>query len=292
MAKREVGTLWIGGELSWYEQLALKSFVDKGQDITLFCYGDVKGVPEGVKICDGRDIIDTDDFIKYKIKSSFALFADWFRLHMIHKRPGMIWVDTDVYCWQVMEYDQDEIYGFELHGKKRVNNAVLGLDAEGEMLRAMLDFTEDRFPIVPFLRQSKREELLQAKEEGNPIHVSELPWGVWGPLMLTYYVKKFKKLNTVQPVEAFYPVTFPERRKFLKAPRRALGDITENTTALHLWASLKTPLGFQHNGLAPDGSFLDMLCKETGINPTDAPILSRGKNKFKHLEEEGEEEKS
>ena len=29
---REVGTLWIGGPLSWLEQLCLKSFVDKGSE--------------------------------------------------------------------------------------------------------------------------------------------------------------------------------------------------------------------------------------------------------------------
>lgn len=87
---REVGTLWIGGALSWLEQLCLKSFVDKGQKITLFSYEDIPNVPAGVICRDGREIIDTDDFIKYEQKNSFALFADWFRLHMIQKCPGMM----------------------------------------------------------------------------------------------------------------------------------------------------------------------------------------------------------
>jgi hypothetical protein len=100
---REVGTLWIGGPLSWLEQLCLKSFVDKGQKITLFSYEDIPNVPDGVIRRDGREIIDTDDFIKYEQKNSYALFADWFRLHMIHQNPGMIWVDTDVYCYRPMD---------------------------------------------------------------------------------------------------------------------------------------------------------------------------------------------
>ena len=65
--EREVGTLWIGGPLSWLEQLCLKSFVDKGQKITLFSYEDIPNVPEGVIRRDGREIIDTDDFIKSRI---------------------------------------------------------------------------------------------------------------------------------------------------------------------------------------------------------------------------------
>ena len=60
---REAGTLWIGGALSWMEQLCLKSFVDKGQKITLFHYEDIPNVPEGVILRDGREILDTDDFI-------------------------------------------------------------------------------------------------------------------------------------------------------------------------------------------------------------------------------------
>jgi len=64
--EREVGTLWIGGPLSWLEQLSLKSFVDKGQQITLFSYDDIPNVPEGVIRRDGREIIDTEDFIKYE----------------------------------------------------------------------------------------------------------------------------------------------------------------------------------------------------------------------------------
>ncbi len=84
---REVGTLWIGGALSWMEQLCLKSFVDQGQKITLFSYEDIPNVPEGVIRRDGREILDTDNFMKYEKKDSFALFADLFRLHMIQPMP-------------------------------------------------------------------------------------------------------------------------------------------------------------------------------------------------------------
>jgi hypothetical protein len=65
---RDVGTLWIGGSLSWMEQLCLKSFVDQGQKITLFSYETIPNVPQGVIQRDGRDILDTEDFIKYEKK--------------------------------------------------------------------------------------------------------------------------------------------------------------------------------------------------------------------------------
>ena len=70
---REVGTLWIGGCLSWLEQICLKSFLDKGQKLTLFSYEDIGNVPDGVIRRDGREIIDTDDFIKYEQKNRYEI---------------------------------------------------------------------------------------------------------------------------------------------------------------------------------------------------------------------------
>ncbi|WP_432448875.1 hypothetical protein [Aliiroseovarius marinus] len=278
--EREVGTLWIGGPLSWMEQLCLKSFVDKGQKITLFSYEDIPNVPEGVIRRDGREIIDTDDFIKYEKKNSFALFADWFRLHMIHKCPGMIWIDTDVYCHRPMDYDSDYVFGFELPGEHRVNNAVLGMPADSEMLKQVLEFTEDRFSVAPFLPKKKQKEMQLAAANGDPVHITQQPWGVWGPMMVTHYVHKLKLQPEVQPLDAFYPVTFRDRKWFMHDASKVAAELTENTTALHLWASNKRQLGNMHNGLPPKGSYLEKLVKEHGINAALAPIKGRGATAF------------
>ncbi|SHH58166.1 hypothetical protein [Marivita hallyeonensis] len=277
---REVGTLWIGGPLSWMEQLCLKSFVDKGQKITLFSYEDIPNVPEGVIRRDGREIIDTDDFIKYEQKNSYALFADWFRLHMIHQNPGMIWIDTDVYCHRPMDYDGDYVFGFELPGEQRVNNAVLGMPADSNLLKQMLEFTDDRYSIAPFLPKKRQAEMQKKADKGRPVHISEQPWGVWGPMMVTYYVHKLGLQDKVQPLNAFYPITFRDRTKFMRQASIAEGLITEDTTALHLWASNKRQLGNLHDGLPPKGSYLKKLVREHDIMPALAPIKGRGYTTF------------
>src|SRR6056297_2858163 len=277
---REVGTLWIGGPLSWLEQLCLKSFVDKGQKITLFSYEDIPNVPDGVIRRDGRDIIDTDDFIKYEQKNSYALFADWFRLHMIHQCPGMIWVDTDVYCYRPMDYDSDYVFGYELPGEHRVNNAVLGLPASSEVLRQMLRFTDDRYSIAPFLPKKRQAEMRRKADKGKPLHITEQPWGVWGPMMVTHYVHELGLEEHVQPLNAFYPITFRERHKFMRRAELAEGLITDQTTALHLWASNKRQLGTHHDGLPPKESFLERLVQSHGIVPARAPIKRRGRTTF------------
>ncbi len=274
--KREVGTLWIGGPLSWMEQVCLKSFVDQGQKITLFSYEDIPNVPAGVVRRDGREIIDTDDFIKYEHKNSFALFADLFRLHMIKACPGMIWVDTDVYCHRPMEYESDYVMGFELPGEHRVNNAVLGLPADSEILAQMIAFTEDRFSIAPFLAKNRQAEYRKAARSGEPVHISQQPWGVWGPSMLTHYVHELGLQDKVQPLDAFYPVTFRERTDFLKNNAVAQARITDKTTALHIWASNKRELGKRHSGIPRKGTFLAQRLAHHGINPALAPLTGRG----------------
>ncbi|RUS59990.1 hypothetical protein EGN72_11940 [Pseudorhodobacter sp. E13] len=277
---REVGTLWIGGSLSWMEQLCLKSFVDQGQKITLFAYEDIPNVPEGVIRRDGREILDTDDFIKYEKKDSFALFADYFRIHMIAQNPGMIWVDTDVYCHRPMAYDSDYVMGFELPGGRRVNNAVLGLPVGSAVLADMLHFMEDRHAIPPFLKQSQQDEYRAAAAAGTPVHVSQQPWGVWGPLMVTHFVHKHGLLGQVQPLEAFYPIPFPDRLMFLRRSAVVQGLLSDKTTALHLWASNKRELGLRHGGLPPANTYLADLLRRHDIHPETAPIKGRGRRVF------------
>lgn len=277
---REVGTLWIGGNLSWLEQLCLKSFVDLGQKITLFSYDPVPNVPEGVICRDGRDILDTADFLKYARKDSYALFADLFRLHMIRRCPGMIWVDTDVYCHRPMTYDDDHVLGFELPGGRRVNNAVLGLPTDSAVLQAMLDFTADLYPVPEFLKPEEQDELRAAQAAGTPVHVSQQPWGVWGPMMLTHFVHRFGLAGHVQPLQAFYPVPYPDRQQFLRRAGVADLSIKAQTTAIHLWASNKREIGLRHDGLPPPGSWYDRACRAHGIRPAAAPIAGRGGRAF------------
>ena len=277
---REVGTLWIGGKLSWMEQLCLKSFVHQGQKVTLFHYEPISNVPQGVICRDGREIIDTDDFIKYEKKDSFALFADLFRLHMIWKCPGMIWIDTDVYCQRPLDYEDDYVMGYELPNSQRVNNAVLGLPSDSPMLMAMLDFTADRYSIAPFLEKRHQTQFSKARDAGNPVHVSQQPWGVWGPMMVTHYVQHFELNDHVQPLDAFYPVMFRDRTLFNRANKHLDGKITDRTTAMHVWASNKRELGNNRLGLPPKGSWWRKACRLHGINAPLAPIKGRNTTTF------------
>ncbi|MCC6304635.1 MAG: hypothetical protein IT545_05495, partial [Rhodobacteraceae bacterium] len=277
---REVATLWIGGRLSWLEQLCLKSFVDAGQTITLYAYDPVPNLPAGVILAPGRAILDTGEFLKYERKDSYALFADLFRLHLLRARPGVVWVDTDVYCHRPLALADPYVMGYELAGSRRVNNAVLGLPADSAILADMLAFTADPHAIPPWVRPKLRAAYAAAAAAGQPVHVSRQPWAVWGPPMLSHFVDRHGLHDRVQPLDAFYPVPFPERLKMLKPAAKVEGRLTARTSALHLWASNKRELGIRHLGLPPPGSYLALLCARHDIHPALAPITARGRRQF------------
>ncbi len=277
---REIGTLWVGGPLSWFEQLCLASFVDAGQPITLFHYEPIPNVPKGVTLRDGREVIDTNVFLRHRAKDSLALFADRFRLHMIRQNPGMVWVDSDVYCHQPLRGDQPYVMGFELPGKARVNNAVLGLPANSDLLAQMIAFTEDDHPIPPFLKPARQQELRAAADAGQPVHISDLPWGTWGPLMLTHFVGKLGLMDKVQPLAAYYPVPFTERLAYLGPADLVRAELTKDSTLIHLWASNKRELGAHCGGVPPRDSWLAQALHRHSITPAAAPIRARGQVQF------------
>jgi hypothetical protein len=57
-ALKGIGTLWIGGPLSFLEQMCLLSFVAQGHKVTLFHYGEIAHVPQDIEVIDAREIHD------------------------------------------------------------------------------------------------------------------------------------------------------------------------------------------------------------------------------------------
>lgn len=274
-SRREIGSLWIGGPLTWLEQVCLKSFADHGHKITLFTYGDVGSLPDGVIQRSGREVLDTNDFIKYNRKNSYALFADLFRMHMVRKNPGMIWVDTDTYCLRPVTLEDDYVFGVENEGGS-LANGVFSAPPDSELLTAILDFMEDLYPLPPFQpRQLGNYE--KAHSEGNPIHISDMPWGTWGPQCLTWFAHQTDTHSLAQQRDVFYPVPYGNRRVFLKDPSRAQRFFTERSCAINLFASNKVICLRDHNGLPPKGSFLEMIAREHGVSSERFPILQPGR---------------
>ncbi len=270
-----VGALWIGGSLTWLEQLCLKSFVAHGHETTLFTYGDVKGVPEEVKVRDGREILDTDNFVRHARTESVALFSDLFRFHMIKKIPGIIYVDTDVYCLRPLDMDEQNLFGYESMERERgrLNGAILRLAPDSPLLEGMLKFMEDEFPLPQWLSPAMRREANERRRAGNPMHVSEMPWGIWGPLGISSVARQTGEIKHAKLPEFFYPVHFKERRKLFRRPIEVQRCLTDNSYTIHMWAPIKRFSAKRFAGLCPPYSYIGHQLALHGVDPEHAPAM-------------------
>ncbi len=278
MALASIGTLWIGRELSWLEQLCLQSFLDHGHEVTLYAYDEVANVPEGVKIGDASSILPTERIIRHARTGSPAYHADVFRLHML-AQTDHIWADTDAYCCRPWEKPENgHFHGWISDEKPQVNNGVLGLPKSSRTLARMLEFTEDEYPVPPWFPARKREELQELKNKGEGVHVSLLPWGVWGPNALTWFLKETGEIEHSFPGHVLYPYPFAITGVSLNPARlrKARRLIREDTLSIHFWGRRFRNIVARHGGVPPQGSFVAELLKTHRIDPEPTRWMMQG----------------
>jgi len=269
MALPTIGTLWIGPELSWLEQLCLQSFLDHGHEVVLYTYGDVGGVPKGVRIADADDILPSENIIRHARTGSPAYHADVFRLHML-QQTDYVWADTDAFCCQPWEIEKGaHFHGWISDKTPQVNNGVLRLPKDSKTLKAMLDFTSDEYPIPPWLRAEKRDELQALKDKGKGTHVSLLPWGVWGPDALTWFLKDTGEIEHSRDKHVIYPVPFAIAGVTLNPNRlnKARNLVKDDTLSIHFWGRRFRNVAAKYNGLPEDGCYVAELLRRHRIDP-------------------------
>lgn len=271
-----IATLWIGGRLSWLEQLCLRSFVDAGHDTTLYSYSHIDNVPDGVHQVSAEEIFPSEPMYRHARTGSPAIHADLFRLNML-KKTDQIWVDADIYCYRPFDFDTPFVFGWEKPGL--VCNAVLGLPGDSEALNTMLAFFEDEYAIAPWLKKWQREELEAEARAGSPVHMTAQSWGFTGPAAVTYFLQQSGEIEHAQPETAFYPISFKHRNHMIISKFDIKkDDLTEGTYGVHFWARrMKPRLEEKENNWPRSGSFMRGLIDKHAIDPDAAPIPAKKK---------------
>ena len=272
----EIATLWIGGRLSWLEQLCLKSFVDAGHDTTLYSYSHIDNVPDGVHQVSAEEIFPAEPMYRHARTGSPAIHADLFRLNML-KKTNKIWVDADMYCYRPFDFKTKTVFGWEKPGL--VCNAVLGLPKNSKALNNMIKFFEDEYAIGPWLKPWQQRELAAERDAGNPIHMTSQNWGFTGPAAVTYFLQQSGEIEKAHSEKAFYPISFKHRNHMILSKFDVeKDDLTDDTYGVHFWARrMKPRLEEKENNWPRRGSFMHGLLHKHGINPDNAPIPAKKK---------------
>lgn len=271
----QIGALWIGGELSYLEQLCLKSFVDAGQHVKLYTYDGVTNAPDGVEQCNANDVLPQTGFLRHSRTGSPALHSDLFRYHMLAKVDRIIWADTDAYCVKPFTTPTGHFYAWE--SESGLNGGVLGLPQDSATLAALLDFTADEHAIPPWYGDKYRIELEEKSAAGTPVTAGDMPWGVWGPHALTHFLKTTGEVRHALPRVALYPFAYEDRRLMLRPGLDPTAYVTADTFSIHFYGRRMRSriLAKEANGIPKPRSLIGGLLRQHRIDPTAAPL--RGK---------------
>lgn len=278
-----IAALWIGGDLSYLEQLCLKSFLDAGHHLTLYSYEPIGNAPDGVEHADARDILPLTGFLRHGRTGSPALHSDLFRYHLLGKCDRTIWADTDAYCVKRFETKTGHFFAWE--SETGVNGGVLGLPKDSETLGRLLDFTSDEYAIPAWYGDKYRQELEARKAAGDPVHAGDMPWGVWGPHALTHFLKETGEIRHALPRVALYPFEYKDRRMMLRPGIDESAYVTDETCSIHFYGRrMRSRLLAVSDGVPRPRSVVGRLLRKHGIDPAAAPI--RGKPDPEDAEEE------
>lgn len=266
--KAKIGSLWIGGDLSWIEVASIQSFLDTGHDYTLYTYDAVGNVPEGATIADARDVWDTEEIIYHETAKSPAIHADVFRVMMV-ATTDKIWADTDIIAIRALPANLEWYIGFERTDRPLLGNAILGMPKNSKTLQRLHDFLTAENPIPPFFSKAAKKRLIEAHEIGETLNLGKLAWGATGPTALSFLAHETGEIENAQPVETFFPVSFQGRKSLVIPDQKAALDAllkNEKSLCVHLYSRWMRKFTKKLPGGVPrEASWLGTYLSEQGV---------------------------
>ena len=249
-------TLWVGESLGAVERACVRSVLRQGHRLSLYCYSEPIGIPEGVELQDASSILPAGSIIRHR-RGSVAPFSDWFRYELLKRGLGT-WIDTDMYLIRPLDEEQEHLFGEEKSGV--INNAVLRLPANSPLLDELLRPFDG---VVPYWL-APRDRLASSVTRllSGALDVGAMPWGTTGPAALTAAAKKFGLYSLALPHAAFYPATWQEAGWIVDPTRNLDQMVHEDTVGIHLWNECIRDI---KDRPPPGGSFLQRLRTEGEI---------------------------
>lgn len=228
-----VNSVWIGKKLGPIHAACLRSFVRHGHDVVLHAYGEPEDTPKGVRLFDASKLMGENEIFAHKSTGSFSIAADIYRYRI--QREGLgLYVDCDVFCVKPF-IDRDYIFSWECNSQ--INNAIIKFPQNSELLKSILEASENPYFIPPWLPPLKRFRSHLRQAVGRGKHISRQPWGVIGPKLLTYQVKRLNLSQHAAPIHRYSPVYASVSNMLFEEGLTVRDLVTSQTEGIHLYHS-------------------------------------------------------
>lgn len=258
----KLASLWIGDRLGPIEILSAQSFLAAGNDLTIFAYGPLADVPEGVEVRDAEPILSGEFIARYGDTGWPSHHSNLFRYALLQK-GGPLWVDLDLIALGEMHFDTPHVFAYEVP-PTIVNGAVLGLPKDSPALAALAELRPTTVGFPPDVRWDKRL-WMSLVSGGKGVPIGTWPHTTTGPRALTHHLKATGEITRALPMETFYPFAWNEVDRFTTPGRLRPSDIPKACVALHLWGfHIKRRIRRRHGGKIPPDSYLGSVRRELG----------------------------
>ena len=260
--RRPVASLWIGDKLHYLNQLCLKSHLNHGHPVTLYCTDAVDNAPEGVEIRPASEIMDIDMGILGETSASFL--SNVFRYKMIRK-TGALWIDCDAFCHKPFPDEWEWI--FAGHGMRgALNCGVVGLPQHCDLMDQLLDYY-DNLPQYPAWWNKQQRKKMDKMGDSDPLatRIYKIERTAFGPQAFTHFAKETGDFDRAMTPDVLYPVPFQLNDIFFDPHGRVEGWFTDATVSVHLYTNGTKP--WWRNNPPLENSYVWRMCQEVGVDP-------------------------
>lgn len=271
---RVLNSVWVGDRLGPLERLCVLSGLAAGHPFHIYSYepDKLEGVPPGAEVRDAAEVMGRERMTAYAECGSFVLGSNFWRYEMLRQGRGY-WVDLDMLLLKPFDFDQDYVFGREQEGS--INTAVMLAPPDCPLIEDLVQFPQ-RVRRPPWFGAVRSARYYLTRLRNGPLGVEDLPWGTFGPQMLSYFVSRHGLEKFSSPPAVFYPVSWRNARCLYGPADEVEALLSEDTHAIHLYNSQLRDLA---KAPPPPGSFMAKQFQKFGISLEEVAMrpLSPGK---------------
>ncbi len=207
----DIVTFW-HGPLDRLRQTCLRSQLAAGHKVTVYSFGPIPGLPDGIGRADAEVILPHAFSAKLRPPQPDGSWRDWttlqfsdfFRIRLLARGAGL-WLDADVLLLKRIELDPEKPY-FAWERPRQLGNSVLYLPPDDPIVDAFERLMQQEELTPEWLSLKHRITLLGKRLRGASNRVPDLRVAIYGPAALTALAGRADSARDALPKRSFYAV--------------------------------------------------------------------------------------